>query len=105
MSSGSPASKAASSNFAYNSSMTSNRRSFLLRAAVSGLAAGAAAAHVAADDKKGKNAKHDCAGKNECKGLGGCKSGDNGCAGKNSCKGKGGCSTAMAKKDDKKKKS
>ena len=33
------------------------------------------------------------AGKNECKGKGGCKSGDNGCKGKNSCKGKGGCKT------------
>ncbi|KAB2645675.1 MAG: hypothetical protein DVB27_09405 [Verrucomicrobia bacterium] len=34
---------------------------------------------------------HGCAGKNTCKGKGGCKSGDNGCGGKNSCKGKGGC--------------
>ncbi len=34
---------------------------------------------------------HGCAGKNSCKGKGGCKSGDNGCGGKNSCKGKGGC--------------
>ncbi len=36
---------------------------------------------------------HDCAGKNSCKGKGGCKTGDNGCKGKNSCKGKGGCAT------------
>jgi hypothetical protein len=43
-----------------------------------------------ADDKH-KCETHDCAGKNSCKGKGGCKSGDNGCAGKNSCKGKGGC--------------
>ncbi|MEE8077666.1 MAG: hypothetical protein V3T18_01620 [Pseudomonadales bacterium] len=35
--------------------------------------------------------KHDCKGQNDCKGQGGCKSSDNGCAGKNSCKGKGGC--------------
>jgi hypothetical protein len=41
--------------------------------------------------------EHSCAGKNACKGLGGCGSGDNGCAGKNSCKGKGGCGTAMRK--------
>jgi hypothetical protein len=34
---------------------------------------------------------HDCAGKNNCKGQGGCDSGDHGCSGKNSCKGKGGC--------------
>ena len=38
---------------------------------------------------------HDCAGLNECKGLGGCKSGDNGCAAKNSCKGKGGCAVPV----------
>ena len=41
--------------------------------------------------EKEKGATHGCAGKNACKGKGGCKSGDNGCAGKNSCKGKGGC--------------
>lgn len=35
--------------------------------------------------------KHDCKGHNECKGQGGCKTGDNGCKGKNSCKGHGGC--------------
>jgi hypothetical protein len=40
-------------------------------------------------DTKGET--HDCAGKNTCKGKGGCKSGDGGCAGKNTCKGKGGC--------------
>ena len=34
---------------------------------------------------------HDCAGQNDCKGIGGCKSGDHGCKFKNSCKGKGGC--------------
>ena len=37
--------------------------------------------------------KHACAGKNQCKGHGGCKTGDNGCKGKNSCKGKGGCNS------------
>jgi hypothetical protein len=37
--------------------------------------------------------KHDCKGKNTCKGQGGCKTGDNGCKGKNSCSGKGGCKT------------
>jgi hypothetical protein len=46
------------------------------------------AAGVLADEKKDV---HDCAGKNTCKGKGGCKTGDNGCKGKNSCKGKGGC--------------
>lgn len=48
-------------------------------------------------DKKGKGETHDCAGKNSCKGKGGCKSGDNGCAGKNSCKGKGGCAVKDGK--------
>jgi hypothetical protein len=37
---------------------------------------------------------HDCAGKNGCKGTGGCKTSDGGCKGKNSCKGKGGCKTS-----------
>jgi hypothetical protein len=44
-------------------------------------------------ETKKKKSKHDCAGKNTCKGKGGCKTGDNGCKGKNSCKGKGGCAT------------
>ncbi len=44
-----------------------------------------------------KGDTHDCAGKNTCKGKGGCKTGDNGCAGKNSCKGKGGCATKDGK--------
>ena len=50
----------------------------------------APSAGVLADEKK-KGETHDCAGKNSCKGKGGCKTGDAGCAGKNSCKGKGGC--------------
>ena len=56
-----------------------------------------AAAGVLADDKKGET--HDCAGKNTCKGKGGCKSGDAGCAGKNTCKGKGGCGSTKGKND------
>jgi len=43
-------------------------------------------------------AKHACAGKNSCKGMGGCSTSDNGCKGKNSCKGKGGCATDGSKK-------
>ena len=46
---------------------------------------------------KNKCETHDCAGKNSCKGKGGCKSGDNGCAGKNSCKAKGGCAVKEGK--------
>jgi len=53
----------------------------------------ATAGALAAD----KGETHDCAGKNSCKGKGGCKTGDNGCAGKNSCKGKGGCATKDGK--------
>lgn len=45
----------------------------------------------ATSEKEG--AKHDCKGKNACKGQGGCGTSDNGCKGKNSCKGHGGCST------------
>ncbi len=52
-------------------------------------------AGVLADEKKGET--HDCAGKNTCKGKGGCKSGDKGCQGKNSCKGKGGCAVKDGK--------
>ncbi len=79
-----------------------NRRNFglALGTAVAGLAAGAAL--NAQDDpkptKKTKAAKHDCQGKNACKGQGGCSTGDNGCAGKNSCKGKGGCSVPAKEK-------
>jgi hypothetical protein len=40
---------------------------------------------------------HDCAGDNECKALGGCKTDDHACKFKNACKGKGGC---MLTKED-----
>ncbi len=77
-----------------------NRRKFAL--AIGTVAAGlTAGSKLFADDappkpakKKAKPAKHDCKGKNACKGQGGCKESDNGCAGKNSCKGKGGCDPA-----------
>lgn len=49
----------------------------------------AVAGTVAAGQKAPKI--HGCAGMNDCKGLGGCESGDNHCKFKNSCKGKGGC--------------
>ena len=69
-----------------------------LKAEKNGVAAG-----VLAEKEKGET--HDCAGKNSCKGKGGCKSGDKGCAGKNTCKGKGGCAVKDGKpvhKDEKK---
>jgi hypothetical protein len=65
-----------------------------LHAATSTAKAGVPSAGVLGD-KKGDT--HDCAGKNSCKGTGGCKTGDAGCAGKNSCKGKGGCATKDGK--------
>jgi hypothetical protein len=66
-----------------------------LNAATVTAKSGAPSAGVLAAEKKGET--HDCAGKNSCKGKGGCKSGDNGCQGKNSCKGKGGCAVKDGK--------
>ena len=66
--------------------------------------AGISSAGQIADEKE-KGETHDCAGKNSCKGKGGCKSGDKSCAGKNTCKGKGGCAMKDGKpvhKDEKK---
>ena len=72
-----------------------NRREFnkVLGAVGVGLVTGA---RSLAQEKKADGkaaAKHVCKAFNECKGQGGCKTGDAGCAGKNSCKGKGGCAT------------
>jgi len=39
-----------------------------------------------------KSATDCCAGKNACKGKGGCQTSKHACAGKNACKGQGGCS-------------
>ncbi len=91
-------------------------KALLLSAAMTGLLAGSAAAQtpstndgttsakassnsnvLLAKADKDKKDKHSCAGKNDCKGKGGCKSSDNGCKGKNSCKGKGGCATDGSK--------
>jgi hypothetical protein len=41
---------------------------------------------------------HECAGKNACKGQGGCKTADHKCAGQNGCKGQGGCAVPVKKK-------
>ena len=76
----------------------------LLSMAVAGLFAGCTSkeepkAPAASSSKPNVNAatmglpEHACKAYNDCKGKGGCTSGDNGCAGKNSCKGKGGCAT------------
>ena len=78
--------------------MAMNRRDFgkVMLGVTGGLLAGAQIAYGAEEEKKELPA-HECAGKNACKGQGGCKSGDGGCAGKNSCKGKGGCATDGSK--------
>jgi hypothetical protein len=90
--------------------MKRSTRILIGAAAISGLLSGAAINQGYCDDANanastntapapGKQAPvkkspkvQGCSGQNDCKGLGGCKSGDNGCKFKNSCKGKGGCS-------------
>jgi hypothetical protein len=86
--------------------MKRSTRILVTSAAMAGLYAGAFAARTFAADESAGNSDHttslkassssthSCAGKNSCKGQGGCSSSDNGCSGKNSCKGKGGCNTA-----------
>ena len=73
--------------------MTKTIRKVLVGAALTGFVMGATIAASAspypADDSTTTVAKHCCAGKNSCKGQGGCGADK----GKNSCSGKGGCST------------
>jgi hypothetical protein len=105
--------------------MKSNSRKVLVAAAIAGLLNGVVLQHGRAD---GTNAPpstnaaprkaalgkasapkkmpklQGCAGENDCKGLGGCKTTDHDCKFKNSCKGKGGCEiTAQDIKDWQKK--
>lgn len=83
---------------------TNLTKSILAGAAMTGLLAGGFTAQAASTtgagislakagsaDTLAKPKDHACKGQNECKGQGGCKTGDKGCAGKNTCKGKGGC--------------
>ena len=82
--------------------MNKSTRLLVTAAALAGLYSGALASRsYAADANAGTPAgdskdasKHDCKGKNACKGQGGCGTSDNGCKSKNSCKGKGGCASA-----------
>ena len=105
--------------------MKNNSRKVLVAAAIAGLLNGAALQHSRAEGtnappstnaapKKaalGKAAApkkmpkvQGCAGENDCKGLGGCKTAEHDCKFKNSCKGKGGCEiTAKDIKDWQKK--
>jgi len=79
--------------------MTKTARRLLIGAALTGFVTGTTAALTAAptpgNQESGVNAakkaveKHCCAGKNSCKGKGGCGANK----GKNDCKGQGGCST------------
>jgi hypothetical protein len=76
--------------------MQAKNTSALLATAVAAMLAGAPLAGCRSQSSHAQGAameKHACATHNSCKGMGGCKTGDNGCAGKNSCKGKGGCAT------------
>ena len=88
--------------------MDINRRDFnkLMLAVVAGIFAGCERETTATSEGETQIAeaeteaevapieKHACKGLNDCKGQGGCSTGDAGCAGKNSCKGQGGCATA-----------
>ena len=98
--------------------------------AIAGLVSGTAFMATSCEDKTASTSDadatklaHDCAGKNGCKGLGGCKVTDeklttlakaagtaddkkgsaHDCSGKNECKGLGGCKVTNAKLDTLKK--
>lgn len=85
--------------------MKNTGKKFITTAALSGLLAGVAINQGCSGTDSGasnpaagrqaplaKNPSvHDCAGENDCKGIGGCKTDEHACKFKNSCKGKGGC--------------
>jgi hypothetical protein len=82
--------------------MKRTSRTLLVAAAVSGLISGAVVQQGRADDSTNaapgqvapaqKMPKvSSCAGQNDCKGIGGCKTDAHACKFLNSCKGKGGC--------------
>ncbi len=76
--------------------------SILVAAAVAGIALGAQSALAASSlgpqepQAEPRGDKHDCRGKNECKGKGGCRTDKHACKGKNECKGQGGCRSNMS---------
>ena len=99
--------------------MKVSKNSVVLTAALAGLLGGTMNRVNAAPQDNGTaaqaeapNPKHACAGKNACKGTGGCATDGSkknkakaagvaekhACAGKNSCKGNGGCATDGSKK-------
>ena len=77
--------------------MNKKKQSILAAAAMAGLVSGVALTGTGcASDTSGSASassmhKHDCAGKNACKGQGGCKTAKHACKGQNECKGQGGC--------------
>jgi hypothetical protein len=82
--------------------MKNSSRKILAAAAFAGLLSGAALQQGRADSTTnaapGKVAPakkapkvQGCAGQNDCKGIGGCKTSDHDCKFKNACKGQGGC--------------
>jgi hypothetical protein len=106
----------------------SRKNSLILAAAFTGLLGGTMGRLNATPFQQGAGAqsttaqapeKHSCAGKNSCKGTGGCATDGSqknkanvkkaeekhACAGKNSCKGKGGCATDGSAKNMSKKQS
>lgn len=94
--------------------MKASKHSVVLTAALTGLLGGtmsylnAAPANALAQNGQSSNMtqqgvhQHSCAGKNSCKGQGGCKAGNHSCKGKNSCKGQGGCATDLSQAQMKK---
>ena len=76
--------------------MTMNRRDFsrVMLGVTGGLLAGTRWTPARAGEEGKEGDQHVCKGRNQCKGQGGCGTGDGGCAGKNSCKGKGGCASS-----------
>jgi len=77
--------------------MKSKAGSLVAAAALAGLVTGAmftvtgCSSSKAGMESSSSMHKHDCAGKNACKGQGGCKTATHACKGQNACKGQGGC--------------
>lgn len=77
--------------------MNAKKGSIVAAAALAGLVGGVmltssgCASNKAGMESGSSMNKHDCAGKNACKGQGGCKTATHSCKGKNECKGQGGC--------------
>jgi hypothetical protein len=81
--------------------MKRTSRTLMMAAAMTGLISGAAIQQCQGDPTNAVPGKvapakkapttHDCAGQNDCKGIGGCKTETHACKFLNSCKGKGGC--------------